>query len=91
MAKTDFNPRWRWSNCRDLSLSLHFLIFPWHFGFEITEEVYGGWRSLIIGPIGISMHYGIGNCSTGGFWARFALSEDEAWARAVAAEVREGR
>lgn len=91
MAEIDFNPRWRWSNCRDLILSLHFLVFPWHFGFAHLDDVYGGYQSLFIGPIGITVYYSIGNVSTGTFWARFALSEAEAWDRAVAAEVKAGR
>ena len=80
------DPRWHWRNCRALGLGLHLRLWPWAFGVLRDDDVYGGHMSLHLGPLSLSVHYSIGNCSSYGLERFTGLSESEAYERACRME-----
>lgn len=82
---------WHWRNCRSLGFRFHFWLWPWAFGAQRSEDVYGGERGLQVGPIGVSIHYSIGSVSSYGLDRFTGLSELEAYERACHYEERSGK
>lgn len=74
--------QWHWRNCRSLGVSVHLWLWPWAFGVQVDEDVYGGARYLSVGPLGFGIHYSIGNASAYGLERFTGLSEIEAAERA---------
>lgn len=80
---THKEPRWHWRNCRALSFTFSFRIWPiFSMGGYHLDHVYGGAMSAWIGPVGVRVEYDHGNCSAYGPDRWFALSECECWERA---------
>ncbi|MCF3934304.1 hypothetical protein L1787_12885 [Acuticoccus sp. M5D2P5] len=83
------DPRWHWRNCREFEIDVAFFVWPWRLGIDRTEDVFGGRRTIAIGPIGFGITYSHGNPSREP-WTIFdrianatALGEDEAYCRAT--------
>ncbi len=76
-------PGWTWRNCRSLGLKMELWLWPWALGTHRDEDVYGGERWLLIGPLGVGIAYSIGNSSSEGLERFTGLSEAEAYERAA--------
>jgi hypothetical protein len=76
-------PRWHWRNCRSIGLKFDVWLWPWAIGFHRDEDLYGGERGFHFGPIGMSISYSIGNCSSYGLDRYTGLSETEVYERAI--------
>lgn len=75
--------RFYWRNCRSLGFRFRFWIWPWVFGVNRDEDLYGGERSLFLGPLEFGVSYSIGNSSAKHWWERLGgMSEAEAAERA---------
>lgn len=88
MIEEKHEARWHWRNCRSIGIGFQFWVWPWAFGTFRSEDVYGGERGLHLGPVTISIHYSIGNCSSYGLDRFTGLSEAEAYDRALKYEGR---
>ena len=76
-------PRWHWRNCRSIGFSVEFWPLDWSLEIQSTGDVYGGQTAIAVGPVVLCLYYDIGNCSSYGPERRWALSEVEAYSRAV--------
>ena len=57
------DPGWHWRNCRDLSVGITLVVWPWEFAFYRDINVYGGCIQITAGPIEVVINFGIGNVS----------------------------
>jgi len=78
-------PGWHWRNCRSFGLSFQFWLWPWAFGVNRGDDLYGGEMWAHLGPISVGLAYSIGNCSSAGLDRFTGLSEAEAYERALRA------
>lgn len=76
-------PSWHWRNCRSLGFKFDVWLWPWALGMNRVEDVYGGERWAYLGPFGFAIAYSIGNRSSDGLDRFTALSEHDAYERAV--------
>lgn len=73
---------WYWRNCREIALVFEFVIWPWTIAAYREEDMYGGARGVLFGPLHFGLRYNIGNASSYGLDRFTALSEHEAAERA---------
>jgi hypothetical protein len=69
--------RWHWRNCRNFSVALRFVVYPWRLAVWREDDVYGGGRGFQIGPLLVSIDYSCGDPND-----LFGMSELEAWENA---------
>lgn len=75
--------KWRWRNCRSLAFGFELWLWPWNCAWGSDADVYGGQSYLAFGPLVLSIKYNIGNSSADWPSCIGALSEVEAWERAL--------